>query len=195
MESVQLITDDGQALDGDVAMPADAPIGGVALCHPHPRYGGDRFHPIVDALFRTLPGAGFAALRFDFRTDHDDGRGAQLDLAAAVDHLGTVTGAPIVVAGYSFGAWIALATHHPAIQAVVAIAPPLGPMPTVTPSVPTLVLTPAHDQFSEPDTTRAAIEGWADTTFEVIDSADHFLIGQTAAVVDRVKTWLVDRFP
>lgn len=190
MESVQLTTDDGRVLDGDLAMPSDVPVGGVAICHPHPLYGGDRFHPIVDALFRTLPGVGLAALRFDFRRDDDGGRGAQLDLVAAVNHLAAVVAAPIAVAGYSFGGWVALATRHPTIGAVAAIAPPLGPMPPVTPSVPTLVLTPTHDQFSPPEITRAAISDWTDTTFEEIESADHFLTGHAAAVAQRVVEWL-----
>jgi alpha/beta superfamily hydrolase len=61
--------------------------------------------------------------------------------------------------------------------------------------VPTLVLTPAHDQFSAPDTVEPILADWrtrstAPIDFEVVEMADHFLAGRTATVAERTERWL-----
>ncbi|MDW3213494.1 MAG: hypothetical protein R8G01_05835 [Ilumatobacteraceae bacterium] len=198
MESVLLTTSDGHQLPADLTVPADGPIygaPGVAVCHPHPRYGGDRFNPIVDAVYRRLPAAGLATLRFDFRRQFDGGIGEQNDVIAAIDELDRRTGGDgHVVVGYSFGAVVALTTTDERIRGVVAIAPPLTEMPTIAPpSVPVLVLTPQHDQFTPPDAARGAVEGWPSVEVRTVESADHFLLGRAAAVADSVADWLVAR--
>jgi alpha/beta superfamily hydrolase len=38
----------------------------AVLLHPHPHFGGNRFHPFIEALFRRLPEIGVTAIRFDF---------------------------------------------------------------------------------------------------------------------------------
>jgi alpha/beta superfamily hydrolase len=155
---------------------------------------------VVSALFDALPTAGIAALRFDFRSEFGDGVGERLDALAALDALATVApGVPLALVGYSFGAWISLGLDDDRIGAVVAVAPPLAVMPTTrVPTVPTLVLTPVHDQFSPPASTEPIIADWrsrSDTPVdaEVIDMADHFLAGRTAVVADRTVMWLSDR--
>jgi pimeloyl-ACP methyl ester carboxylesterase len=77
-----------------------------------------------------------------------------------------------------------------------AIAPPLGHI-TAEPgvAVPTLVLTPAHDQFAPPEVARPIVESWADAEFEVIDMADHFIADRSDAVAARAATWVSDRWP
>lgn len=190
MESVQLTTDDGHVLGSDVALPDDSPLGSAVVCHPHPLYGGNRHHPIVDAIFRALPPARIAALRLDFRTEHGGGVAEQLDVAAAVAELDRRVDAPIAAIGYSFGAVVALATPHHAIERIVAIAPPLTHASVAPPGVPILVLTPRHDQFCPPDDTIAAIAGWEHVDHEVVESADHFLAGRANDIADRTINWL-----
>lgn len=190
MDSLVVTTDDGCSLAADLVTPAD-PIAGAALCHPHPRFGGDRFHPVVDALFRELPGRGVAALRFDFRREHANGIGERNDVIAALDALSDRFDIPLLAAGYSFGAAVILATGDPRITAIAAIAPPLSMMSVPTPAVPTLVMSPRHDQFCPPDETSSAIAAWPNCSFDVIESADHFLLGHAPAVAERAATWLV----
>ena len=73
-DTLSIATMDGLDLEADLALP-DEIRGAVVLCHPHPQYGGDRFNTVVEALFRALPSAGFAALRFDFRgVNNSEGR-------------------------------------------------------------------------------------------------------------------------
>ena len=146
-------TSDGVTLTADVA-PAAAPIGGAVLCHPHPRFGGDRHNAVVAALFRALPGAGITALRFDFRpgagAEETDLGAERRDVVAVLDELArTMPERPLFLAGYSLGAGVVLGVEHPAVWAQVAVAPPLAVMPVPAwRDVPTLVLVPADDQFT-----------------------------------------------
>jgi len=198
--SATLLTSDGLRLPAEIAVP-DGARGGAVLLHPHPRFGGNRLNAVVAALFRSLPAAGVAALRFDFRPGAGGEGGdlgpERLDALAALDVLAAhVPGAPLFVVGYSFGAAVGLGVDHPAVIGRVAAAPPLAVMDVVPGrALPTLVLVPALDQFSPPAAVAPVVADWADTTVDVIDSAAHFLVGQAATTADRATAWLVDLLP
>ena len=89
--------------------------GGVVICHPHPLYGGSMWNNVVDALETGFFEAGFSTLRFNFRGvgassgRYDEGEGETRDVEAACRHLEEHTGGGgrFVLAGYSFGAWVA----------------------------------------------------------------------------------------
>jgi alpha/beta superfamily hydrolase len=198
--SPTLLTSDGIRLPSDLAVP-NAANGGAVLLHPHPRFGGDRLNIVVDALFRALPAAGIAALRFDFRpgagADGGDLTDERLDAAAALDALVLhVAERPLFVVGYSFGAAVGLGVRHPAVAGRVAIAPPLAMM-DVSPAtpLPTLVVLPEHDQYSPPAAAAPIVDDWPDTTVEVIGGADHFLTGHAAAAAELATAWLLRRLP
>jgi len=192
------MTSDGVRLAADLVVPAGA-RGAAVLLHPHPRFGGNRLNAVVAALFRALPEADIAALRFDFRAgaggEGGDLAEERLDTLAALDVLAAhVPGVPLFVVGYSFGAAVGLGVDHAAVTARVAIAPPLAVMAVAPASPrPTLVLVPAFDQFSPPPATQPIVAGWPDATVEVIDGADHFLVGRAAAAADRATAWLVQQ--
>jgi uncharacterized protein len=194
--SVRFTASDGTTLVGDLALPS-SPRAAVVLLHPHPQYGGDRHNAVIAALHTAFPAAGMASLRFDFRADFGGGAGEQLDALAALDHVtAEIPGVPVAVVGYSFGAWIALGLQHDGLAAVVAIAPPLAVMPaTPAPQRPTLVITPAHDQFSPPEQNRPVVERWHSAggplvEHSVVEMADHFLAGSTAAVAQQATAWI-----
>lgn len=192
-------TEDDVTLRGDLVVPADARAAAI-ICHPHPQYGGTRHDQVVGALFAALPTVGVAALRFDFRSDFDDGRGERLDAAAALDRLaGRCPDVPLLATGYSFGAMIALSVAEPVtsgsdpdVTGCVAVAAPLAMGAPLAPACPTLVVVPAHDQFSPPAATRPIVAGWTDATLIEVEAADHFLHGRTAAVSDAVAAWVED---
>jgi alpha/beta superfamily hydrolase len=196
--SVALTTSDGVGLNADLA-PADDPIATAVLCHPHPRFGGNRFNAVVAALFRALPAAGITALRFDFRpgsgADGGDLSAERLDVAAALAELArTVPDRPRFLVGYSFGAGVALGVGDPDLAALVAVAPPLAVMSVPRPpAIPTLLLVPALDQYSPPPVVVPIVAGWPAATVEPVAGADHFLVGHTAAVADRATEWLAAR--
>jgi alpha/beta superfamily hydrolase len=193
---VRFETDDGVSIVGDLVVPTGCRAAAI-VCHPHPQFGGNRFNPVVEAVHRALPPLGIASLRFDFRQEFGDGVGERLDALAALAEIARlVPGVPRVACGYSFGAMITLSLDHPDLAAKVLIAPPLGHI-TAEPgvAVPTLVLTPAHDQFAPPGVARPIVESWTDAEFEVIDMADHFIAGRSDAVAARAATWVSDRWP
>ena len=117
-------------------MPATAPRAAAVLCHPHPQYGGDMQNAVVLAVAGALVHADVAALRFNFGGvggsggAYDDGRAEQCDVGAAESALAARVpdGTPLVVVGYSFGAWVGTkaAQGLPRVSRVVAVAPPLA---------------------------------------------------------------------
>jgi uncharacterized protein len=89
--------------------------GGVVICHPHPLYGGEMHNNVVSAVEAGFSENGFTTLRFNFRGvggssgGYDEGEGEVTDALAALAFLRSHLdeGARVVLAGYSFGAWIA----------------------------------------------------------------------------------------
>ncbi len=191
MESVLLCTSDGHELTADVALADGDSAGGVVVCHPHPQYGGNRLNPVVDAVFRHLPTIGFTALRFDFRSAFDGGIGERNDVIAALDALDDYGVGRLAVVGYSFGAAVALNTVDRRITAVVAIAPPLSMIDVDPPSPPVLVVCPEHDQFTAPDAARPVVARWPRAELVVVESADHFVAGQTSWIAETIGDWLL----
>lgn len=201
MEHVQLTTADGHVLPGDLLVAgasrdADDVSGAVVLCHPHPRYGGDRMNPVIDALFHRLHADGFHVLRFDFRRDAG-GSGAvggereHLDVVAAIDLLAErFAGEEIHVVGYSFGAAVGLTVDDRRVSSCVGVAPPLSMMPVAAPGLAALVVVPAHDQFCPPDVAAPIVATWPRARMEVIEMGDHFLTGRSQAVAETVSRWL-----
>ncbi|MCX5813286.1 MAG: dienelactone hydrolase family protein [Proteobacteria bacterium] len=88
---------------------------GVVICHPHPLYGGSMQNNVVDAIDNGFFGKGFTTLRFNFRGVgmsggvYDKGEGEVKDVIASLAFLkeNINEDACVVLAGYSFGAWVA----------------------------------------------------------------------------------------
>jgi alpha/beta superfamily hydrolase len=179
----------------DINGPDD--VHGVAvLLHPHPDFGGSRFHPFIDGLFRRLPEAGIGAVRIDFTSA--DQQAARADVSAAVD-AGTTRWpqSPLVLVGYSFGAGVAAGFSDDRISGWYLLAPPtdslahavIGPDPR-----PKAIVVPEHDQFFPPDATTREVAGWASTTVTTAPNADHFLgnvdpiVEEAMACIGRLAT-------
>ena len=109
------------AIECAVDLPAaQTPPRGVALvCHPHPQHGGTLDNKVVQTLARALLQLGYRTVRFNFRGvgasagAWDEGRGEVDDACAVIAALrdeGAAPGAaatPLVVAGFSFGGYVA----------------------------------------------------------------------------------------
>jgi uncharacterized protein len=80
------------------------------ICHPHPLFGGTMHNKVVYNAMKALSRFGFHCLRFNFRGTglsegrHDEGRGEQEDVRAALDYLETEFDLPVIFCGFSFGA-------------------------------------------------------------------------------------------
>ena len=106
------------------------------ICHPHPPDGGSMTNKVVSTLAKAFNECGYAALRFNFRGvgasegAYDGGAGELADCLAVLDWLRSAAAdRPLALAGFSFGAWIALlaAGQLPAPpRCMVSIAPPVG---------------------------------------------------------------------
>jgi alpha/beta superfamily hydrolase len=110
----------------------------AVVCHPHPLFGGTLNNKVVHAIGEALVGRGVPVLRFNFRGvgrsggAHDHGRGERDDLRAALDHLASrFPDRRLILTGYSFGAYVALAVgcEDPRAAALLGVAAPLGLFP------------------------------------------------------------------
>jgi alpha/beta superfamily hydrolase len=197
-----LTTSDAVSLEAEIARPDGPSVATAVLCHPHPQYGGTMRSIVISALFDTLPGAGVTCLRFNFRGverssgTHDEGRGELLDVQAALDAAATEIGPsePLLLAGWSFGADMTLATHDPRAAGWLAIAPPLrfaAEFGAVAADArPKQLVLGQHDEFRDPASVVEATEAWNATDIEVIPGASHFFVGRTDRVVDAARAFV-----
>ena len=110
----------------------NAPI--ALFLHPHPQHGGTMNNKVIYTLYQNFARRGFSCLRFNFRGvgrsqgTFARGEGELSDAATALDWMQSfnqnATGCWI--AGFSFGAWIAmqLLMRRPEIDGFISIAPP-----------------------------------------------------------------------
>lgn len=106
---------------GAVQAVCDVPVGearGVAvIAHPHPLFGGTMDNKVVQTLARAAVACGWQAWRFNFRGVgqsegvHDAGLGETDDLAAVIEQVHT-PGQPLMLAGFSFGAFVTCRVLH-----------------------------------------------------------------------------------
>ena len=92
--------------------PADAPRAVAVVCHPHPKAGGTLDNKVAQTLARAFVQLGYRAVRFNFRGvgasegHYDEGRGETDDtLAVIAAHRDPAL--PLVLGGFSFGAYVA----------------------------------------------------------------------------------------
>ncbi len=199
-ETALLTTSDGISLTAEVIEPSEATLAAV-ITHPHPQYGGDRHHPVVEAVWRELGHRGACNLRFDFRGTpgspgrHDGGIGERLDVLAALDEVThRHRNLPVWLVGYSFGAMVVATVGDPRVAGWVLVAPPLGVAEPATGTLlccagdprPVVALVPQHDEFCPPACIQQRCAHWRTFRHEVIPHATHGLIAQGGAVASLV---------
>ncbi len=100
------------ALECTVDEPSTAPQGVAVVCHPHPQHGGTMDNKVAQTLARAFVQLGLRAVRFNFRGvggsagAWDEGRG-EIDDALAVIAAHRDVALPLVLAGFSFGGYVA----------------------------------------------------------------------------------------
>jgi alpha/beta superfamily hydrolase len=94
----------------------------------------------------------------------------------------------LILAGWSFGADMALSVLDPAVAAWLAIAPPLRFVDADdAPGAderPKLLALAEHDEVRDPAEIAEITRGWRATEIEVIPGASHFFIGRTDRLVE-----------
>ena len=200
---------DGLELEAE-ADDVEEPSAAVVLCHPHPKMGGTMNAPLLLALRDTFIRRGWPVLRFNFRGIGASEGESSIGLAEVEDAAGALTrardrwpGVPVVLAGWSFGAAVAvrLAERDDSLAACVAIAPAVLPREGVTaglPSateaeidVPLLLVCAVNDEVAScPD-----CEAWAEKAHadhRTISGANHFFWGKYEHLAAELEKWLDD---
>ena len=176
----------------------------VALaCHPHPLFGGTMHNKVVYHTAKTLHQAGIPVWRFNFRGAglsegvHDKGRGEQDDVRTALNYLAEAfPGKPVLLAGFSFGAWVGLRVGCEDERVIELIG--IG-LPVDSSDLSylrdcrkrKLIIQGGDDQYGS----RAKLEGLFATWPEpkqpvIIDGGDHFFAGKLDKVGAAIAEWL-----
>ncbi len=175
----------------------DGPVGptrAAVICHPHPLYGGSMDNNVVDALARACVAAGCVTLRFNFRGvgasdgGYGDFTGECDDARAAVAFVRERAGdLPVVLAGYSFGALVALTVGRdaPPVSRIIAVAPPLamaGSAPLAGAKETLLVAGDADSYCPPPALAQARDTLGQRGGVRIVSGADHFLVGRECEI-------------
>ena len=196
---------DGLELEGVLHMPkGEGPFPAVAVCHPHPLYGGDMHNDVVLAVCSGLARASMAALRFNFRGvgrsqgSHEDGIGEREDVVGALAYLEKASGVNpnrIGLAGYSFGSKVAfpVALQSGIVKALALVSPFLADDEWEQMNgyaVPKLFLCGGEDNFISARQVKQRINGLPGTSrCEIIPGVDHFWWGYEGEIADRVTAF------
>lgn len=112
---------------------ATQPVYAGLVCHPHPLYGGTMHNKVVFKAAQTLQNLNIPTLRFNFRgVGHssgafDEGRGEADDVRYALEFLSRrYPGIPVILGGFSFGAWVGLSVgaNDDRAQALIGLGVP-----------------------------------------------------------------------
>lgn len=195
---------DGLTLEGLLHLPKATPCPGVVVAHPHPQYGGEMRNNVVHALCRAARDVGAAALRFNFRGvgasegAFDNGVGEQSDVAGALEYLRglpEIDGSRVALAGYSFGAAVALraASGREDLSAVIAVSNPTldGREVDLYLRAPALFVTGDRDEYCDGALlSEQRTQLGDDVTVVVHPGVDHFWWGSDDRLIETVSGFL-----
>lgn len=190
----------------------DAPFAAL-VCHPHPMHGGSLHNKVVYHAMKALNalewGLGWPVLRFNFRgaglsQGAHDGEAETGDVLAAMNWLDREFRRPIVLAGFSFGAAMALRAccrlvqSRDALGALIALGLPTdiaGPAYRYSDlneiTVPKLFISGDRDQFASPARLSEVVASAAEPKRLIfVRGADHFFAGQLETMQRCVADWL-----
>lgn len=187
--------------------PTNAELRRVAVvCHPHPLFGGTMHNKVVYQIAKTLHQHGAPVLRFNFRGAglsegvHDKGHGEAGDVRAAIDHVASeFAGAPILLAGFSFGAFVGLRVgcEDARVKELVGTGLPVNGSDLsylAECEKPKLILQSAHDQYGSRERTEALFEQLPEPKeIAFIEAPDHFFEGKLPEMGRALEKWLTKR--
>jgi alpha/beta superfamily hydrolase len=211
------------ALVGELDYPASDPASYLAvIANPHPLMGGTMENNVVVALAESLPRDGCATLRFDYGGvglsggDLGDVEAAMAqfwqtgtapqdeglidDLHAVVRWARRNVLLPIVLVGYSFGAYAAARVAASAdIARVVLVAPTLSQhaFPDADSARPSMLVVFGDDDFATP---RERTQAWIGTRafppqWRCVAGGDHFFRRREAEVCEACAAFITSSAP
>lgn len=178
------------------------------VCHPHPLYGGTMHNKVVFHVARTLRSLGMPVLRFNFRGaglsegKHDGGRGERDDVRAAVNYLTKeFPNCSVLLAGFSFGAWVGLRAGcgEESVTELIGLGLPVNNSDCsylVRCTKPKLFIQGTADPFGSRRNLESLYAQVPDPRRLVfVEGADHFFEGKLQAVEQAIREWMIERHP
>ncbi|MBA4393661.1 MAG: alpha/beta hydrolase [Desulfobacca sp.] len=179
---------------------------GAVISHPHPLYGGDMNNHVVSLVAGIFQELGWTTLRFNFRGvgrsqgDFDQGEGEQKDVSASVAYLKELgIQEPIILAGYSFGAWVngRAAQNNPEVGSSLLVSPPLAMMDfsfLEADSKTGLIIAGDQDPYCPlPDLRKLVEKMNIPPPLKIISGADHFFSYGSAELLSAIKETLTGK--
>jgi len=192
------------ALEAIAEDPGAAGVSYAVVCHPHPLYGGTMDNKVVTTVARALQQVGIPTLRFNFRGvgasagvfDQGVGETADADAAASWGAQ-RWPGRTLVLAGFSFGGYVALRLAQQRVpRHLITIAPAITRFDTAgmaVPRCPWLIVQGDADDVVDP----AAVIAWVNgldpkPRLVVLPGVGHFFHGRLPdlrdAVIDAIRS-------
>jgi len=174
----------------------------VVVTHPHPLYGGNMDVPVVCRMAACFQSAGMAALRFNFRGtggstgNFDNGQGEQDDVRSALKFLSDQGYDQLLLAGYSFGAWVNAHVVSAGVEITdhIMISPPaaLLSFDSVKQLPHTgLIVTGENDDLAPDFMVHDLLSKWQiSPRIEVLPGVDHFYAGALDTLEDVLSDYL-----
>jgi len=173
---------------------------GAVIAHPHPQMGGSMNNSVVEALVQVYSLKGVSTLRFNFRGVgrsegyYDNGDGEQADLIGASAFLNERNKNEIMLAGYSFGAWIItrLLKRRDQFSNVILVSPPIDYFDIDFSGLEErigLVICGENDQFSNAQKLKDISEKIKFKLYTV-QGADHFYWGREGEIAAAIGKYL-----
>ncbi len=186
----------------------DDPAVVALVCHPHPLFGGTMHNKVVYQAAKTLHRRGMAVLRFNFRGvglsegTHDKGRGETDDVRAALDYLAAeFPSRPILLAGFSFGAWVGLRVgcEDSRVTDLAGLGIPVNDSDfsfLLDCAKPKLFLLGGRDPFASRDRVEKLFSRLPEPKkLFFVKDADHFFKNHLPEMAGALDAWLVERYP
>ena len=178
------------------------------VCHPHPLFGGTMHNKVVYQAAKSFDALGLPVLRFNFRGagmsagKHDQGRGEQGDVCAALDFLAAeFSGVPLLLAGFSFGCWVGLrvgCTDEHVVE-LIGLGTPVNSTDFSflrSCAKPKLFVHGANDKFGDVKKVEGLVESLpGENRLVVVEGADHFFAGKLDQLNRAITGWIADRHP
>ena len=178
------------------------PVGNAVICHPHPQHGGTMHNKVAHTLARTFVRMGYAVLRFNFRGtessegEFDEGVGELDDALAAIHWMREKNpGLPLWVAGFSFGAAIAVkAAVVTPLDGLVSVAPAITRFASgldSQPECPWLIVQGDQDELVDVEETVAWVDGLEPgPELLIIEEGEHFFHGRLLELREAVSDFV-----
>ena len=179
----------------------------AVVCHPHPLFGGTMHNKVVYQAAKSLDGCGLPVLRFNFRGaglsagKHDRGAGEQGDVRTALDFLAKhFASVPLLLAGFSFGAWVGLRVgcEDARVSHLIGLGIPVNSSDFSflrKCGKPKLFVHGSNDQYGAVGRVKALVASLpGENHLIVVEGVDHFFAGKLHQLDAAITNWVRELF-